>query len=165
MSRAFIKEDSEDPDALPERPQSSAPNYVTPCGLDALRRKARELREKLGAVSKDSREGRIILRELAYYDGRVARAIPVDAAGRPGDEIRFGAKVLTRDLSGLERRFEIVGQDEAEEGGEKISWDSPPALAMRGLRVGAQARWEGPDGPLVLTIFGIEYPKRGSAGT
>ena len=36
MSRAFVKEDAGDPDDLPERHQSAAPNYVTPEGLAPL---------------------------------------------------------------------------------------------------------------------------------
>ena len=45
MSRAFVKESDEDSAAaeLPERPLSTAPNYVTPRGLEALRARLKEL--------------------------------------------------------------------------------------------------------------------------
>ena len=45
MSRAFVKEDSEDlmGEELPERPVSPEPNYVTPEGMEQLRGKVEAL--------------------------------------------------------------------------------------------------------------------------
>lgn len=131
MSRAFIREDAGD-DELPERPQSSSPNYVTKEGLDALRRRVSELKAALAAApaSKELR------RELRYYEGRLARAILVDSSGRAADEARFGATVGLRDASGAGRTVSIVGQDEAEGAPGKISWDSALALALLGAKLG-----------------------------
>lgn len=136
MSRAFVKEDAGD-DELPERPQSSSPNYVTPAGLDELRRRAAELKRRLAALAKDSREGRLAARDLRYIEGRLGSAILVDAKGRPGDEVRFGATVVLADPAGAQRTVRIVGQDEADETSGKLSWDCPLALAMMGAKPGA----------------------------
>lgn len=136
MSRAFVKEDAGDSDELPERPQSSAPNYVTSAGLAALRRRVQELKNALASET-DEKRRRVLLRDRTYYEARLGRAILVETAGRPGDEVRFGANVELVEASGARRRFVLVGQDEAEEdGGEKVSWDSPTALALIGKKPG-----------------------------
>ncbi len=132
MSRAFINENAGDPDELPERPVPSSPNYVTPYGLDALRRKAVELKAAAVALPAGDKSRRALERDLKYYEARIARAILIQSAGRPGDEVRFGALVRVRDSGGGESTFRIVGQDEAEEGGGKLAWASSAALALHG---------------------------------
>ncbi len=160
MSRAFIKEDAGDPDELPERAQSAAPNYVTPAGLEALRAAADGLKAKAAGVPRDSKEGRALLRDLRYYQGRVASAILVDAAGRPGDEVRFGASVDLKAASGTVMTFSLVGQDEADEKAGKLSWDSSLALSLMGAKVGGAVEWAPPEGPGRLVVAAIRYPPR-----
>ena len=43
MSRAFVKENDEQGNELPERPQSPYPNHITPRGLDALHQQLESL--------------------------------------------------------------------------------------------------------------------------
>ena len=154
MSRAFIKEDAGDSDELPERPQSGSPNYVTPAGLGALRRKAAELKAASAGLARETPEARGLLRDLKYHEGRVASAILVDAAGRAPEEVRFGATVETLDAAGATRRFTIVGQDEADEAAGLLSWDSSLALAMMGAKVG--------DTVEALRVTAIRYPPKAS---
>ena len=45
MSRAFVKENDEQGNELPERPQSPYPNHITPAGLDALHQQLQSLEE------------------------------------------------------------------------------------------------------------------------
>ena len=161
MSRAFIKEDAGD-DELPERAQSASPNYVTLRGLDLLRRRVTELKAKLGALGPDDRARREVSRDLKYYERRIARAIPVDCAGRSNEEARFGATVLLRGEDGRELRYEIVGQDEAEEGGAKISWDSSPALALMGAKAGQTVELSIGDQTVRALVAEIAYPPRPS---
>lgn len=137
MSRAFIKEDAGDPDELPERPLPSSANYVTPAGLDALRRRAVELKAAAAALHSEDKRRRALERDLKYYEARIARAILVETAGRAGEEVRFGAAVRVVEEGGRESTYRIVGQDEAEEGGDKIAWDSSIALALIGGKVGS----------------------------
>ncbi|MCX5796412.1 MAG: GreA/GreB family elongation factor [Elusimicrobia bacterium] len=156
MSRAFIKEDAGDPDELPERHQSAAPNYVTAEGLVALRHEAAELRARLEPLAKDSREARQIKRDLNYFEGRVASAIPVDPKVAPAGEVRFGAKVELRGEDGKTRTLAIVGQDEAEGGQDKIAWDSALALALMGAKVGDRIETEESG---ALEVAAIRYPR------
>lgn len=157
MSRAFIKEDAGDSDDLPERPQSSAPNYVTPNGLARLRQKVQELRSALASETGEKRR-KELLRDRTYYEGRLGRAILVETAGRKGDEVRFGATVEVVEASGARRRFVLVGQDEAEEdGGEKVAWDSATALALLGKKAGDSVELPGDGATIQARIEAISY--------
>lgn len=66
-------------------------------------------------------------------------------------EARFGALVVWRRPDGSLARARIVGEDEAEEGGELLSWTSPLAQALLGLKPGDsfQAGAEGERGVIV----------------
>ncbi|MBI5238958.1 MAG: GreA/GreB family elongation factor [Elusimicrobia bacterium] len=157
MSRAFIKEDAGDPDELPERHQSAAPNYVTPEGLAALRQRAAELRGRLKALSSESREAKEVKRDLRYFDGRLASAIPVDPKVAPLDEVRFGARVELQAADGKKRTVTIVGQDEAEGAPDKAAWDSALALSLMGTKKGERAETEEAG---TLTVLSFTYPGR-----
>jgi transcription elongation GreA/GreB family factor len=157
MSRAFVKEDAGDPDELPERHQSAAPNYVTPEGLAALRQKAAELRARFEPLAKDSREAKEVKRDLRYFEGRVASARPVDPKTAPADEVRFGAVVELRGEDGKTRRLAIVGQDEADGAQDKIAWDSALALALMGAKKGDRIET---DESGALSVASILYPGR-----
>ncbi|MBI5623349.1 MAG: GreA/GreB family elongation factor [Elusimicrobia bacterium] len=157
MSRAFIKEDAGDPDDLPERHQSTAPNYVTQEGLAALMRKAEALRSELDAADRESRRARELKRDLRYYEGRLGSAVPVDPKAVPTDEARFGAAVDLQGADGSVRTVSIVGQDEAEEGGGKLAWDSSLALALLGKRPGDRVEVEDWGASIVKAV---RYPGR-----
>ena len=157
MSRAFIKEDAGDPDELPERHQSASPNYVTPQGLDALRSRAAELRARLAPFPADSKEARVLQRDLRYYDGRVRSAILVDPKNAAEGEIRFGAIVDLLGDDGATRTVAIVGQDEAEGAPDKTSWDSTLALSLLGAKQGDRIDTEDSGS---LTVVAIRYPGR-----
>jgi len=157
MSRAFIKEDAGDPDELPERHQSAAPNYVTPEGLSALRQRAVELSERLKGLAPDSREAKEVKRDLRYFDGRLASAIPVDPKTAPSDEVRFGARVELETADGKKLAVTIVGQDEAEGCQDKLAWDSALALALMGAKKGDRIET---DESWTLTVVAILYPGR-----
>ena len=155
MSRAFVKEDAGDPDELPELHQSSAPNYVTPSGLEALRQKALELRQRLESLPSEARESLEVKRDLRYFDGRLSSAILVDPKAGPADEVRFGATVDLRGHDGKTRSVSIVGQDEARGAADKIAWDS--ALALMGAKKGDLRETEDFG---AVTILDIRYPGR-----
>jgi transcription elongation GreA/GreB family factor len=103
MSRAFVKEENEalTDEALPERPLSSEPNYVTPAGLESLRAKvgrlhAEHARLKKAAEDFDRPKLSQIERDLRYFQTKLDTAIPVNGAKQPLDEVRFGASVQNR---------------------------------------------------------------------
>jgi transcription elongation GreA/GreB family factor len=171
MSRAFVKE-SDDPSVeVPERQQSPHPNYVTPRGLTALQHQLAELEASLAAMGmpnsgtvKDGelvdRQARAIVeRDLRYVRERLRRAILIDPAKQPQNKVAFGAIVETLDDADQKRRFEIVGEDEADPAAGRLSWVSPLALALTDASVGDVVTWKRPAGDLELEITGITYPR------
>ena len=167
MSRAFVKEQDDKPaiDELPERPQSPHPNYVTPKGHALLQARCQELlqqRATLAADSEDSLAAQQLMqveRDLRYFQVRLERAIVVDPAAQPADEVHFGAVVSLLDQNGKKHEFAIIGEDEADAAKGRISWVSPLAHAMIGLRVGDNVVWKRPVGDLELEITVIRYPR------
>jgi transcription elongation GreA/GreB family factor len=169
MSRAFIKEDSEDrpSEELPERPVSSEPNYVTPEGLALLRSKVEELsaehvRLKQAGENFDKPRLAEVDRDLRYYQARLDSAIVVDVSREPMDEVHFGATVRTEDEDGKVHTFTIVGEDEADVPRGKVSWRSPLSKALIGARVGDTVTWYRPAGAASLEILDIRYPRHAS---
>lgn len=167
MSRAFVKESDDDLAAgeLPERPLSAHANYVTPQGLEQLQARVRELQEQheqLAALAKDDSEAKQKLREVErdqrYFNAQLERAIVVDPAGQPQDEVHFGAIVNIIDGEGGEHSFSIVGDDEADVAAGRISWASPLAKAMIGAKVGDIVKWRRPAGDTEVEIVEIRYP-------
>jgi transcription elongation factor GreB len=163
MSRAFVKENEDQAPELPERPQSPHPNFVTPHGLVLLKQQLADLE---AAKKSHAAEGElldkeallVIERDLRYVQERITRAIPVDASAQPQDRVEFGAIVDTVDENDVKRRFEIVGEDEADPNHEKLSWVSPLALALKDAKVGDSVVWKRPAGDLELEIVKIKYP-------
>lgn len=168
MSRAFVKESDDDQTAgeLPERPVAGHANYVTPQGLERLQARVRELQEQheqlAPRVAEDSiakQKQREIERDMRYFIAQLDRAIVVDPAGQPRDEVHFGATVRIIDEQGTEHRFSLVGEDEADVSAGRISWASPLAKAMMGARVGDSVMWRRPAGDTEVEIAEITYPQ------
>lgn len=165
MSRAFIKEDDSNVSAeeLPERPQSPHPNYVTPSGLTALQSQFAELQEQRRQLLEHSdailaqEHLKPVERDIRYFQERIERAIVIDPASQPGDKVAFGATVSTVDEEEAERRFAIVGEDEADPAVGKISWVSPLARALTGAAVGDSVVWKRPAGDKTLEVTAIAY--------
>lgn len=161
MSRAFVKEEEGEAagDDLPERPISPHPNYVTRRGYAALQARVQaleaaqhELRADDGLAAVQAR--REVERDLRYYRARLASAQAVTPETRAA--VRIGHRVVTRDEAGQERRYGIVGEDEADAAQGLVSWVSPLARALLGHARGDCVRWERPDGALELEILAIE---------
>lgn len=164
MNRAFVKEqdDGGRPEALPERPQSPHPNYVTPEGLRQLQARAAELGRRrdqlvgLGRVA-DPQELALVQRDLRYVEGRLARAVPVPPEPGPPDRVRFGSVVEVCDETGTVETFHIVGEDEAEGAAGKLSWVSPLAGALLGAEPGDEVVWRRPAGARRLEILAVRW--------
>lgn len=165
MSRAFVKENDEQGNELPERPQSPYPNHITPRGLDALHRQLQALEaahrrmaepEGNALIDQDAKHG--LERDIRYIQDRIARAIVINPATQPKDRVGFGATVETEDENGMRRKFEIVGEDEADAAAGRLSWVSPLARALTDAAVGETVVWKRPAGDLELEILSIVYP-------
>ena len=166
MSRAFVKENDEQGNELPERPQSPYPNHITPRGLDALHQQLQSLEaahkrmaEPQGneLIDQDAKHG--LERDIRYLQDRIARAIVINPATQARDKVAFGATVATEDENGEKRTFEIVGEDEADAAAGRLSWVSPLARALTDAAVGETVVWKRPAGDLELEILSITYPK------
>ncbi|MCC7081362.1 MAG: GreA/GreB family elongation factor [Burkholderiales bacterium] len=164
MSRAFVKEadDNLPSDELPERPQSPHANYVTPRGLAQLHARVHALqeeRDRLAAQDDPMARTRLleVKRDLRYFQGRVERAILVNPADQPREEVRFGAEVAIEDENGARTTYRIVGEDEAEVNAGRISWASPLGKALIGLRVGDSFAWNRAGTPQDVAVVDIRY--------
>ena len=163
MSRAFVKEDGPAPDEdPPERPLSPHPNYVTPRGARLLREREEGLVAELAALSGAQedparrRRKRGLERDLRYVRARLETALLVDPASVPRGEVRFGARVLLRRGDGTERVLRVVGEDEAEEGGELVAWTGPFVQALFGLKPGQSLDWDAGAGAERWTVERVE---------
>lgn len=167
MSRAFVKDhDDNAQDALPDLPLSEHPNHVTPRGIAILRdrlaatrarRDALKLGENNNLDLDQQRELASLERELRWLNTRVASAIEMDLTKQPRDRVAFGA-IVTVDSDEGERRWQIVGEDEADAEHGLVSYVSPLAKALLGARVGDEVRWERPAGDVTIEVMAIDYP-------
>ncbi|MEO5929972.1 MAG: GreA/GreB family elongation factor [Candidatus Kapaibacterium sp.] len=164
MSRAFVNEDSDQPEELPEIPQSSNPGYITSAGLARLKAELHHLetvdRPPLEAASAagspDGGELARIRQRVRYLEARIARAIVTDPTAAAPDHVHFGAIVTVRDQNGNRMRVHIVGEDETDPEHNTVSCFSPLARALMTKQVGDVAIWRRPIGNLELTVLGIE---------
>jgi len=132
MNRAFVRE--ADPDALeslPERPLSPHPNFVTAAGMAQIESRLRELERARAAAANDPAALQRIERDARYWKRRRSSARVVEPPPSP-QVARFGVTVRLRFPEGVERSFQIVGEDEADPAAGQVSWVSPVATALIG---------------------------------
>lgn len=163
MSRAFVKEDSQQPERLPDLPQSKLPNYMTPSGRAAMAEDLARL-EAEHATLKDSADWdagsrrAVLERDIRYYRARLQSARVVEPPADSPETVIFGAAVSFVDDKDNEYHFQIVGEDEADIARSRISWASPLARALLGKRAGDPAVWPRPAGDLEIEITRIWIP-------
>ena len=145
MSRAFVKDDDDSPDPAAVRPVGTAPNYVTPRGLESLKKALSQ-----AEAAQDEREVR-------YYRERIETAILIDPAQHKSDKVEFGASVVARDNRGRALQLQIVGEDEADPVNGTISFESPIAQALLGHAAGERVVVQRPAGPIRYTIESVSY--------
>ena len=156
-------------------------NYITPAGF-------RRLNEELTRLWKVDRPQTVTVvswaagngdrsengdyiygkRKLREIDRRIRRlsksldnAVVVDNAGRKQDRVFFGATVTYQRENLARNEVTIVGTDELDSGGERISWRSPLATALLKARVGDIVTLHTPGGPQELEVLDVRYdPQR-----
>jgi transcription elongation factor GreB len=162
MSKAFTSEETAaEPVLVRPRPPLpvGSPNYVTRRGLEQLREEVARLEaERAGveAADDDARAARLgaIATRLHELTARVGSAQVLDP-GDGGDEVRFGATVAVRGAAGPERRYQIVGVDEADARAGRIAFISPLARALLGRRAGDTVLVDTPRGEEELEIVSV----------
>ena len=101
----------------------------------------------------------------SFIEGRIqdleavlSRAQVIDVSDTRSDVIRFGATVLVADEdTDDEKRYQIVGDYEADIEKNKISLSSPLAKALIGKEVGDTAEYVAPGGKKSFEILEIKY--------
>jgi len=122
MSKAFTKEDDGPPPAPPKRRGVPVPelNFVTAAGLAAAR-------EELSRPGIDPDRAA----ELAAHLATAQVHEPTDRG-----EVGLGATVVVETEAGKRLTYRIVGAIEADAKHGAVSWQTPLAEALHGLRVG-----------------------------
>ena len=161
MSRAFVKEPDGDEvaDDLPERKISPHPNYVTPRGQQLLQEQlqhAEAERQRLQGKEEMSAKQALtsVERDLRYLRQRVPQAILVIPPDNPSEQVCFGMWVEVLEGETI-RKFQIVGEDEALNNQQLISWVSPLAKVVLGAHVGDLVQWQKPGGSVELEILSL----------
>jgi transcription elongation GreA/GreB family factor len=149
MSVAFRRDsDEEHREPRFELPIPPGPNLVTQRGLELIRGRVAELEAALATAESDARE--VIGRDVRYWHTRAVTAVV--APPPPADEVGFGSTVRVR-LPAGERRYRIVGDDEADPAAGLLAWSAPLAQALMGAMAGERLAWGGkPDALEVLSV-------------
>lgn len=147
MSRAFVKESAESA-RPPERMVEEGPNPVTPEGMAQIEAHVARLEASLKS------EPNVLLREtlerdLRYWSQRKLTAEMVHPSN--DGTVAFGSTV-TIERKGRKQTFRIVGVDEADAAKGLISFRSPLAQAILGLRVGDTIDGDEPLGEITVLI-------------
>ncbi len=178
MSKAFVREPADEPEAAPPESPAPARNYITPAGFARLAAERKQLVEierpevvrtvAWAAANGDRSENgdyiygkkrlREIDRRVRFLIKRLESATVVDNAGRDEDRVFFGAAVRVRSRSGGERELLIVGADEVDPARGRVSWVSPVARALLKAREGDVVTLRTPAGEEALEILEVGYP-------
>ncbi|MBV9348922.1 MAG: transcription elongation factor GreA [Pseudolabrys sp.] len=137
MSRAFVREDDQVSEPLPERPISAHPNLVTEHGRDRIDKEVHQLRADLARAQAASDRDALarVSRDLHYWEQRRASA-QVQKAPETHDVVQFGSTVTIVRDDGRRQTWQIVGEDEADPSRGSVSYVSPLAKAITGRKAG-----------------------------
>lgn len=151
-------------------------NYITVRGYEALRaemlalrneERPRVVQEVADAAAQGDRSenaeyiyGKKRLREidrrLRFLKGRMEAAVVVDPKEQSGEKVYFGATVVI-DEDGVETELQIVGADEIDTEGGKISFRSPVGSALLGKELDDEVTVQTPGGRRVIAIVDVRY--------
>ena len=170
MSKAFTKEDVGPAEGIVVRPRAplptEEPNYVTARGLSLLQEELRALeaeRVTLDASTDEDQRARLPALQSRIDDvaARIHGLVLVDSSSHPADEVRFGAHVTVKDQTGRERRYQIVGVDEANGAEGRLAFVAPVARALLGRKVGDVTQVQTPRGEEELEVMAVSYDPAG----
>jgi transcription elongation factor GreA len=103
--------------------------------------------------SQSHNEGRI-----AELEDKISRADIIDVSKLSGNTIKFGATVtLIDEDTEVEKRYQIVGDSEADVKAGKVSISSPISRALIGKKVGDTVEVNTPGGGKSYEIVKIEF--------
>ncbi len=152
-------------------------NYMTPAGFRRLNDELAQLwkverpamvatvswaagngdRSENGDYIYGKKRLREIDRRIRYLSKCLDSAVVVDNSQRAPDRVFFGATVTFTTAGGDERTITIVGTDELDSGGERVSWRSPLATALLKAKIGDTVTVRTPRGPERIEVEEIRY--------
>lgn len=140
---------------LQKRKYEDRPNIIKEIAEARSHGDLKENAEYHAAREKQSfNEGRIVEIENVINNLQEIDMSTIDA----GNQVVFGAKVTLSDLNtGSIKRYQIVGEYEADFDQGKISVTSPIARALIGKEVGDVAVVQAPNGELEYSINEVSY--------
>lgn len=182
MNKAFVREDSGDEDddevVEPVVPAGLTKNYMTPAGHQRMKDELLQLldherpdmvrvvswaagngdRSENGDYLYGKRRLREIDRRIRFLTKRLDIAEVVDPSQREAtDQVFFGATVTYLRNNATEETVSIVGIDEADPLGGRISWISPMAKAIIKAREGEVVSLRTPSGVDSIEILTVRY--------
>jgi len=181
MSKAFVKEDADDAEELPDEPASlpaGTKNYITPAGFRRLKDELRHLQQterprivdivSWAAGNGDRSENgdyiygkqrlREIDRRMRFLAKRLEVAEMVDPARQTQlDRVFFGATVTYANARDEEKTITIVGVDEVDADHGRVSWISPIARALLKAQEGDIVELRTPTGVEPIEVVAIRY--------
>lgn len=96
-------------------------------------------------------------RKIRFLTKRLEAAEIIDPKQQKKDQVLFGATVTFVNEEGLEKTYQIVGQDEIDLKKGQISWISPVAKALLNKRIGDFVQLTTPRGSEQIQIMNIQY--------
>lgn len=113
-----------------------------------------DLKENAEYHAARERQGFVVAR-MRVVEDQIARAEVIDPKSLSGSRVKFGATVVLEDEDGEEKRYRIVGSEEADVGKGSISVTSPVARALINREVGDEVRVKAPGGERVYEIVDV----------
>ena len=169
MSKAFTKEDGGGEDGLvPVRPRtvSESPRYITPEGYRALQEELASLLAPPPAQEAAALDGAVRRRERERRAHELADALEevkvVPPPAEPHGRVFFGAWVTLEDEDGALQTWRLVGPDEADARGGRLSVESPLGRALLGREEGDVVEVERPRGRTEFTVTQVVYRTSGA---
>jgi len=175
---APLDEELDDVDEDEEPKPSGQKRYITRAGAERLHKELirllNEERPKVTAeVSAAAAQGdrsenaeyiygkkrlREIDRRIRFLQKRLDTAtVVVPSEQKDVDRVYFGATVTLEDEDGQKVTYQLVGPDEIDTKGGRISVDSPIGKALLGKRKGEEVTVMRPRGEIDVTIVTIRY--------
>lgn len=153
MSRAFVKEQDDAPEALLERPVSPAANFVTGRGLRLIDGAIEALRSHQAEAQRagDRAAAARYARDLRYWVQRRTTAQPIASPHTPAT-VAFATRATIERPDGRRQTYAIVGEDEADPAKGLLAYTSPMARALLGKKTGEFA--EVPGGEVEIVALG-----------
>jgi transcription elongation factor GreA len=98
-------------------------------------------------------------KRIREVEDHIAKAHVIDTSAISTEKVVFGVKVTVEDTdSGEKLSYQIVGEDEADAGSNRISVTSPIARALIGKVVGDVVRAQVPRGEREFEVLKIALP-------